>query len=248
VSGPAVLLLHGQPGSGADWAGVERELSPRFRAIAPDRPGYGKSPLPPGGFDHNARAMVALLDELDVERAVVAGHSWGAGVALAMAEHHAERVSAVTLVCPVTPNERFGRVDRALADRRAGPLLARAGFLGAGVALARPRLRRRVEGFLPGTDPARWPELARDWRRGRSWRSFWVEQRALLDDLPALHAPTMPCTVVIGARDHVTSPEEARRFAADAGARLVEVPDGGHLLPMQRPQAVAAAIEAAATG
>jgi pimeloyl-ACP methyl ester carboxylesterase len=168
-------------------------------------------------------------------------------VALAMAEHHADRVSAVALVCPVTPNERLGRVDRALADRRAGPLLARAGFLGAGMALARPRLRRRIQGVLPGSDPSRWPELARDWRRGRWWLSCGVQTRALLDDLPTLHAPTMPCTVVIGARDHVTSPAEARRFAADAGARLVEVPDGGHLLPMQRPHAVAAAIEAAAT-
>jgi pimeloyl-ACP methyl ester carboxylesterase len=54
--------------------------------------------------------------------------------------------------------------------------------------------------------------------------------------------------VVVGARDHVTSPDGSRRFAAEVGARLVEVADAGHLLPMQRPQAVAAAIEAAATG
>jgi pimeloyl-ACP methyl ester carboxylesterase len=246
VSGTAVLLLHGQPGSGADWAGVERELRPRFTVMAPDRPGYGVSPLPAGGFDHNARAMVALLDEVGVERAVVAGHSWGAGVALAMAEHNPERVSALTLVCPVTPGDTFGRIDRALADRRAGPVLARAGFLGAGVALARPRLRRRIEGFLPGSDLSHWPDLARDWRRGRAWRSFWVEQRALLDDLPTLTAPKVPSTVVVGSRDHVTSPEAGRRFAAEAGARLVEVAGAGHLLPMQRPQAVAAAIEAAA--
>jgi pimeloyl-ACP methyl ester carboxylesterase len=192
--------------------------------------------------------MVALLDELEVERAMVAGHSWGAGVALAMAEHHPERVSALTLVCPVTPGDTLGRIDRALADRRAGPLLARAGFLGAGVALARPRLRRRIEGLLPGSDPARWPDLARDWRRGRAWRSFWVEQRALLDDLPTLLEPvSVPVTVVVGLRDHVTDPDIGRRFAIDVGARLVEVPDAGHLLPMQRPEAVAAAVEAAAT-
>jgi pimeloyl-ACP methyl ester carboxylesterase len=194
--------------------------------------------------------MVKLLDQAGVDRAVVAGHSWGAGVALAMAEAHPERVAAIALVCPVTPGERFGRIDRALAGRPAGPLLARLGFLGAGLALTRPRLRRHIERALPGFDSARWPEVSREWRRGRAWRSFWVEQRALFEDLPALHdglaGLTVPATVVVGTRDRVTDPEAGRRFAAAVGARLVEVPGSGHLLPMQRPDAVAAAIEAAA--
>jgi pimeloyl-ACP methyl ester carboxylesterase len=242
TSPPAVLLLHGQPGTGGDWAGVVQRLRDRFRVLAPDRPGYGTNALPAGGFDHNARAMVALLDEAGVDRAVVAGHSWGAGVALAMAQRHPQRVSALAMVCPVTPGDRLGRLDRALAGRRAGPLLARAGFLGAGVALARPALRRRIEPLVPGSDTSRWPEVA------RAWRSFWVEQRALIDDLPTLLEPvSVPVTVVVGLRDHVTDPEAGRRFAIDVGARLVEVPDAGHLLPMQRPEAVAAAVEAAAT-
>jgi pimeloyl-ACP methyl ester carboxylesterase len=184
--------------------------------------------------------MVALLDEEGVEQAVVAGHSWGAGVALAMAQSHPDRVRAVVLVNPVTPGERLGRIDRALAGRRTGPLLARLGFLGAGVALARPALRRRLEPLVPGSDTSRWPEVA------RAWRSFWIEQRALLVDLPTLRgALAVPATVVVGLRDHVTDPAAARRFAADAGARLVEVPNAGHLLPMQRPAEVARAIEAA---
>jgi pimeloyl-ACP methyl ester carboxylesterase len=245
----SVLLLHGQPGSGGDWAGVAAALRKRdFTVLAPDRPGYGMSNAGAGGFEHNAREMVALLDEHGIERALVAGHSWGAGVALAMAQRHPERVSAIALVCPVTPADRFGRLDRALAARRAGPVLARAGFLGAGFALTRPRLRRRIERALPGSDPQRWHEVSREWRRGRAWRSFWIEQRALFDDLPALgDALSVPATVVVGSRDHVTDPAAGRRFAASVGARLVEVPGSGHLLPMQRPSAVAAAIEAAAT-
>jgi pimeloyl-ACP methyl ester carboxylesterase len=208
--------------------------------LAPDRPGYGSSALAAGGFEHNARAMEALLDEAGVEDAVVAGHSWGAGVALAMAKRRPERVRVLVLVCPVTPGERLGRLDRVLAGDRAGPLLARAGFLGAGVALARPALRRRIAPLVPGSDATRWPELA------RAWRSFWVEQRALVDDLPTLRgALAVPTTVIIGARDHVTDPMAARRYAAGVGARLVEVPDAGHLLPMQRPAEVARAISVA---
>jgi pimeloyl-ACP methyl ester carboxylesterase len=219
---------------------VRAELGDRFTVLAPDRPGYGSSTLPAGGFEHNAQAMESLLDDAGIDDAVVAGHSWGAGVALAMAMRRPERVRALVLVCPVTPGARLGRVDRVLAGNRAGPLLARAGFLGAGVALARPTLRRRIEALAPGSDTSRWPELA------RAWRSFWVEQRALLDDLPTLlGAPAVPTTVIVGQRDHVTDPRAARSYALDAGARLVEVPDAGHLLPMQRPAEVAAAIATA---
>ena len=95
---------------------------------------------------------------------------------------------------------------------------------------------------MPGADPSRWPDLA------RAWRTFWIEQRALFDDLPALRGPlAAPATVMVGLRDHVIDPADARRYAASAGARLIEVPDAGHLLPMQRPGEVARAISEAAT-
>ena len=120
-----VLLLHGQPGTGGDWAGVAAALRERgLRVIAPDRPGYGTSALPAGGFEHNARAMAGLLDG----PTVVAGHSWAAGIALAMAKRHPDKLRAIVLVCPVTPGGRLGRLDRALAGRHAGPIIARAGF------------------------------------------------------------------------------------------------------------------------
>jgi pimeloyl-ACP methyl ester carboxylesterase len=118
---PAVLLLHGQPGSPAQWDRVADDLRESgHRVRAPDRPGYGASKLPAGDFAHNARAMVDLLDEAEVDRAVVAGHSWGAGVALAMAHDHVERVAALALVCPVVPGHRTSRRStvRAMLDGR----------------------------------------------------------------------------------------------------------------------------------
>ncbi len=234
-----VLLLHGQPGSGGDWAGVARALRERgLEVLAPDRPGYGTSDLPAGDFQYNASAMAKLLDE----PTLVAGHSWGAGVALAMAQHYPELVGAVVLVCPVTPEDRLGRLDRALAGRLVGPMMARAGFIGAGAVLGRERLRRRIASALPGSDPQRWTDVT------RAWRSFWIEQRALLDDLPGLSEELpVPATVLIGARDHVTDPAAGRRYAAAVGARLVEVPNAGHLLPMQRPEEVADVLMAAAS-
>lgn len=248
-TGDAVLLLHGQPGSSADWTGVSRALRDRFRVIAPDRPGYGATGGRAMGMAENAAAMAQLLRERGVERAIVAGHSWGAGVAIAMGERHPELVRALVLICPVTPHDRFGLADRALADRRMGPALARGAFYVAGTALGSARMRRRLEHLLPGYGVERSPEVAREWRSGQAWRSFYREQRALFDELPGLRgdmdALRAPVTVVVGGRDFITDPQAGRRFAEHAGGRLVEIAGAGHLLPMQAPGRVAEAIAGA---
>lgn len=248
--GPDVLLLHGQPGSSGDWSGVARALSGRFRVIVPDRPGWGVTGGEALGIAGNAEAMVALLDSVGSECATVAGHSWGAAAALALAERAPSRVRALVLLCPVTPGDRLGRVDRLLADRGFGAAATRAGFWAAGTALSTAALRRLITRLLPGIDPELTPEIAHAWRRGTLWRSFHREQRALFDELPALADGladlSVPTTVVVGAHDRITSPAAGRAFAASVGARLVDLPRAGHLLPMQAPGQVADAIAGAA--
>lgn len=246
--GDAVLLLHGQPGSAADWAGVRAELSERFRVVTPDRPGYGETGGPALGIEQNADVMAELLAQRGIASATVAGHSWGAAVALALADRHPEQVRSLVLVCPVTPNGRLGLADTLLADRRVGPPLTRAAFWTAGVALAIPASRRLLDRLLPGYGAERSAEVAREWRRGPTWRSFYREQRALFDELPELRRTQrtlrVPLTVVIGTRDFITDPDAGRRFALALGGRVVEVAGAGHLLPMQAPERVAAAIAA----
>ena len=244
--GPAVLLLHGQPGSGGDWDGVGKLLSPRHTVLIPDRPGYGRTGGRAAGFTGNVRAALALLDSRGVERAAVAGHSWGAGVALAMALEAPDRVRSLTLVAPVTPLDDLGRVDRLLADPRVGPRVAFGTMRFLGYALERPWLRRRITGFLPGYGSDRARELAREWRDGRAWKSFYVEQRALFDELPQLRPRLadvrVPATVVVADRDRVADPSNGRALADAIGARVVEIPGAGHLLPMREPRRVAEAI------
>lgn len=245
-SGPAVLLIHGQPGTAADWAGVARELRDSFRVLVPDRPGYGRTGGRAQGIVANAGAMANLLEQRGASDAIVAGHSWGAGVAIAMAERYPEHVRRLVLVNPVTPGDRLGLADRLLADERIGPPLTRGAFWVAGSALAAPRVRRIMRRTLPGYGIERSADVARDLRTGGAWRSFYVEQRALFSELPALREGvpglTQPATVVVAANDRVTDPAAGRRFAAEVGARLVEVPRAGHLLPMQAPEEVASAI------
>ena len=118
-----LVLLHGQPGSPADWQQVAARLPVRLHAVAPDRPGYGSSPLPAGGFAANARAVLDELDSRDIKRAVLVGHSYGGGVALSAASMAPSRVEAVILLASVGPGCVNGW-DRLLAAPGAGQLCA----------------------------------------------------------------------------------------------------------------------------
>jgi pimeloyl-ACP methyl ester carboxylesterase len=251
--GPAVVLLHGQPGSAADWRPVARILESDFHVIVPDRPGYGRTGGRARGFRGNAEAVLELLDDLDVSRATMVGHSWSGGVAIALAQEMTSRVAAMVLVASVSPSERPGRLDRILAITPVGSAVAAVTLNAAARALSFPLVRRRLDGLLRGTTDEGLAAIAESWRRGDAWRSFVIEQRALLDELallaPGLSTISVPVTVVIGEADHIVPAATGERLAAAIpGARLVRVARAGHLLSHEQPGAVAAAIASAALG
>ena len=88
--GAPVLLLHGFPDSSRLWRHqISALVGAGMRAIAPDLRGFGESDRPEEVEDYaiarSVADMVALLDALDLERAHVVGHDWGAGLAWALA-------------------------------------------------------------------------------------------------------------------------------------------------------------------
>jgi microsomal epoxide hydrolase len=99
-SGPAVVLCHGFPELAYSWRHQLAALADAgFRAIAPDQRGYGGSdaPEPVEAYDLEQLCgdLVALLDALEIERAVFAGHDWGGFVAWGMPLLHPERTAGV---------------------------------------------------------------------------------------------------------------------------------------------------------
>jgi pimeloyl-ACP methyl ester carboxylesterase len=248
--GPAAVLLHGQPGSAGDWTPVTSLLGKRMRVIAPDRPGYGRTGGDPAGFRANAEAVRELLDDLQLEAAVVAGHSWATGAVLDLAARFPERVRALVLVAPVAPGAPPGVVDRALGHPLIGAPLARAGFRLAGLGLSLGPLRRIARRFVGGVPPQQVAAAAAEWRGDRAWRSFYAEQRALITELPSLVSElgsiTQETIIVQGTRDRVSPPAHAARLAtAMARTRLIAVDGAGHMVAQQRPQVVADAIAGA---
>ncbi len=95
-SGPAVVLIHGWALSQREWVDQIAALSPRYRVVAYDRRGYGKST---GYADPSADPgdLRALLDTLHIQSAILVGHSAGGDVATRFAAAMPERVVALVL-------------------------------------------------------------------------------------------------------------------------------------------------------
>ena len=108
-AGPLVLLLHGFPESWYSWRHQLTALAAAgYHAVAPDQRGYGRTDGPdgPGSYTmlHLTGDVIGLMDALGAERAVVAGHDWGAPVAWNTALLRPDRVSGVIgLSVPYTP-------------------------------------------------------------------------------------------------------------------------------------------------
>ncbi|HMK97430.1 MAG TPA: alpha/beta hydrolase, partial [Acidimicrobiales bacterium] len=178
--------------------------------------------------------------------ALVAGHSWAGGVALQSALDFPELVAGVALISPVVPDEPPSRVDRLLAEPFIGTALACVALGTAGRLVASSPGRALVGRQLQ----SRQDEVARlgaPWHHPSAWRSFSVEQRALIDELPLL-APRLaslraPVAVVVGSADRVTGASAAKRLAAEIDGATFEVVAGaGHPLPQLRPAVVTAAL------
>lgn len=98
-----LLCMHGFGGDKETWLLLAAALGRAVPLHAIDLPGHGDSTMPdePVTIACHARAAVAALDRLGIERAVVCGNSMGGGVALRLAVDHPERVAALVLISSV---------------------------------------------------------------------------------------------------------------------------------------------------
>jgi pimeloyl-ACP methyl ester carboxylesterase len=107
--GPPVLLLHGFPELWYSWRHQLPALAAAgYRAIAPDLRGYGGSSAPQEIEAYDMASLcgdvIALIDQLGAERAVVIGHDWGAAISWQLALAHPDRIAAVAgLSVPFVP-------------------------------------------------------------------------------------------------------------------------------------------------
>ncbi|MGF7134669.1 haloacetate dehalogenase [Paraburkholderia sp. EB58] len=99
-NGPVVVLLHGFPETSFAWRFQIPALAEKFRVIAPDLRGYGETDKPASGYDKRnmAQDLIALLDELGIEKIALVGHDRGARVATRFAKDHPQRLDRLVVM------------------------------------------------------------------------------------------------------------------------------------------------------
>ena len=251
-TGPTVVLLHGQPGTGASWAPVTERLVDRFRVLAPDRPGYGATEGEARGIAANAEVAAALLEVTGTGPATVVGHSWSGGVAVLLADRYPELVHGLVLVGAACTPDSLDGVDRLLGLPVVGDVLTVVGLVGLGEVLPKvrrlaPRVPARYRDQFLASLPDQGVLGGERGALGRHRRTFASEQRALIDELPAVHRALsrlrVPTAVVVGRWDLVVRPVAGRTLAdAVEGAELIEIPRAGHFVARDTPDVLATVV------
>lgn len=233
--GPAVLLLHQSPRSWDEYREVLPLLGRRFTAIAMDTLGFGSSAPGPARpcIEDYARAAVAFLDALSLDRVHVVGHHTGAVVAMELAASAPERVDRLVLSsCPWIDAKARRRRSRQMAIDAVEPM-------DDGSHLA--ELWRRRQAFYPPHRPDLLHRFVRDALAvadaetgHRAVGAYEMDQR-----VPLVRAPAL----LIGAdADPFAFPDlhHLRQALPGAAARVIS---GGHVpLPDERPEEFADAV------
>ena len=258
---PPVLLLHGIT-LGADiWHRQLRDLAAAgHRVVAYDMRGHGGSDSTSLTFERLAADLDEVLEQLDLERAVLVGHSMGGMVAIkALAGDKAlatgrGRVGALALVATsANPVTGSGIPGARVVARSLQPLLSRSAWLTSripGPTLPKADLAYLLARVNFGEDPR--PEevgLTQDLVTGvrAHVTGELIVEILCFDDLAALEGIDLPATVVVGTKDLVTPVRHGRALAsAIGGADLVVLEGCGHMVMLERPDELASAIGALA--
>lgn len=239
---PPIILIHGFISSNLIWTQVLRPFAQGgFRPIAPDLPGYGYSDKPADAeytIAEQARNVVALMDRLGIESAVIVGASYGGAVAAMIALDYPQRVEKLVLVGAVTNDDAKKKLLLRLSCLPLIGDVATPLFLG-----SRWILRKRMEDtyrrmgrpinekmvasrhHLLETANAHRAMI----RTARRWSANRIEREASL-----IRQPTL---LVWGDEDdHIPLDQAFRLRDTISKAKLIVFRNCGHLPPAEQPQ------------
>ena len=264
---PAVILLHGFPESYRTWRSLVPLLEDRFRLVMPDQRGFGGSDAPPDVNDYATDKIVAdlfaLVDALGIARFTLVGHDWGGAVAWAAAlrgDPRLERLAIVNAPHPVV----FQKSLITDADQRAASQYITAfripGFEQAVEAMGWEIFFDKSFGGhvdLAAISPEEKAEYLAEWTRPGTFTAMlnWYRGAAVMVPPPGVTVPLpdfllkafpkvrVPTLVVWGMKDKALLPLQLDGLdALVEQLTIVRVPDAGHFVPWEKPQAVADAL------
>src|SRR5215831_9830558 len=239
---PPVILIHGFISSNLVWSPVLLPLAQKgFRVIAPDLPGYGYSDKPAEArytIAEQARAVIGLMDQLQIEKAMVVGASYGGAIAATMALDYSDRVEKLVLVGAVSNDDARKKFLLRISCLPLIGDIATPLFLGSRLIL-RKRMqnmyRRMQKPINEKMVSSRHHLLATAnthramIRTARAWSASRIEREAAL-----IRHPTM---LVWGDQDdHIPLDVAFRLRDTMPNARLLLFRNCGHLPPAEYPE------------
>lgn len=247
--GPVLLLLHGTAAATHSWRGLLPLLARNFTVVAPDLPGHGFTETPATSrmtMPAMATALRALLKTLDIQPALVAGHSAGAAIALRMVlDGLIAPAGVVSLNGALEPLSGVaGQIFSPLAKLLVGlPLLPNLFAWRAQKKSVVAKLLKDTGSSIDAEGVALYARLIQDARHTAAALAMMAQWdlNPLVADLPDLRCPLL---LIVGAKDRAVPPAVSRRVARQvAGARLVSMPNLGHLSHEEDPAGTAALID-----
>lgn len=241
-----LILIHGLGATKSSWLPVVPALAQHYRVIALDLPGFGSSAKPRGAYNAQwfAQRLSTFMDQLDIDSAFIAGNSMGGRIAMEMAMGDANRVRAISCLCPVTAFSR--RPALRLVK------LLRPEFAFAASWLPRGQVLEGLRQLFADADRVApdWYEAAVDdflaiWRSPRARMAFSAAARHLYLEEPdgddgfwaRLPAMTTPALYVYGTRDVLITARSAQRVSrALPNSKVVVWKDCGHVPQIEFPE------------
>ncbi|MFC9689976.1 alpha/beta fold hydrolase [Kribbella sp. NPDC056951] len=243
-SGEAMLFWPSLLMDGTLWAGQVEHFADRYQVVLVDPPGHGGSSdlAGPFSFEQCADVIVAIIDELGVEKVHVIGNSWGGMIGGTFAALHPDRIGVAVLMnataSPSNPRQKFEYGFLTLAARLLG------GIRG-------PLVGPVVDAFLGPTAKREKPEVVAAVKQLAQQVNVKSGLHAVTSVVP--HRPDQhtlfsqirtPVLVVAGAED-ATFPVAETELMADSipGARFVVLEQSAHLAALESPAEVNALID-----
>ena len=232
-----VVALHYWAGAGHEFEALRPFLSTDIQLLAPDLPGFGQQPAPLH-FDYSVRAyadwVAAYLATHRVGEFTLLGHSMGGKIALLLAARRPAGLRRLVLLSPSPPpHEPMSAAARAAALAAYGQPDE-----------AEKTCRKITYHPLPAA--AQTTVVADNLRTSRPAWDQWLEHGTRTDITAELATLAAPCHLLVGTHDSAIAPAAQRRLTLPylpAGSIFTEVPEAGHLLPLEVPEVVAAALQ-----
>lgn len=238
-NGKTVVLLHGMNWYAEYWDETMARLTAAgYRVVAPDQIGFGRSskPIMPYSLHDHMANTHAILDELDIDRAIILGHSMGGAMATRFAFSYPETTEKLVLVNPIALTDRrmdrdWTRLQDSYESRRDNRdyEAVRRNFERYFVTWDE-RFERYININYGWTLSSEWPRLA----KVLALNSQWLYQDPTVYDRPHIEAPTL---FLSGAEDGSTFRADAQQTVADfPNARLHLIEQAGHMPFFEKPE------------